>query len=108
MLFGNEKDITHEYRSSFIGMTTGEPVALDVLLATRSQFRKELPKRLTDNHRQFLLGLTRARPDWTLLKCPHAGELPALRWKLSNLEAFSKSRPADFQKQIKELERQLI
>lgn len=34
----------------------------------------------------------------------HAGDLPALRWKLSNLQTFSKSRPAEFQKQAKELE----
>lgn len=108
VLFGNEKDIAHEYRSSFLGMTTGEPVALDALLQTRAQLRAELPKRLTDRQRQFLLGLTHARPDWDLLKCPHADELPALRWKLSNLETFSKSRPDDFQKQIKDLERQLV
>jgi len=108
VLFGNEKDIAHEYRSSFLGMTTGEPVTLDALLETRAQLRAELPKRLTDKQRQFLLGLTHARPNWGLLKCPHADELPALRWKLSNLETFSKSRPADFQKQIKDLERQLV
>ena len=107
VLFGNDKDIAHEYRSSFIGMTTGEPVALDILLEARARLRAELPKRLTDKHRQFLVGLTQARPDWGLLKCSHAGELSALRWKLTNIQTFRKSRPADFLKQAKELESKL-
>lgn len=104
VLFGNEKDIANEYHNSFVGMTTGEPIALETLLETRARLRHELPKMLTDKHRQFLVGLARAQPDWSLLKCPHANELPALRWKLSNLESFRKSRPADFQTQANELE----
>ena len=36
-------------------------------------------------HRDFLLSLTRAEPDWTLLPFAHAEHLPALRWKLENL-----------------------
>lgn len=104
VLFCNEKDIADEYHNGFVGMTTEEPIALDTLLETRARIRSELPKMLTDRHRQFLVGLANAQPDWSLLKCPHAGSLPALTWKLSNLQAFSKSRPIDFQKQAKELE----
>lgn len=104
VLFGNDKDITDEYHNSFVGMTTGEPVTLETLLETRTRMRADLPKMLTDKHRQFLVGLANAQPDWSLLKCPHAVELPALRWKLTNLESFRKSRPTDFQKQAQELE----
>jgi predicted nucleotidyltransferase component of viral defense system len=98
VLFGNEKDIAHEYHQHFVGMTT-EPVSLDVLLATRARLREELPRRLTGQHKQFLTGLARAQPDWTLLQSPHASELPALRWKLGNLQTFSQRRPADLEKQ---------
>lgn len=38
----------------------------------------------------------RAEPDWALVRCEHAAQLPALRWKLANLEAFRQRRPADF------------
>jgi predicted nucleotidyltransferase component of viral defense system len=107
VLFGNNKDIAHEYRSSFIGMTIGEPVTLHTLLETRERLRTELRQRLTDKHRQFLVGLAHARPNWDLLKCPHAKELSALRWKLTNIQIFSKSRPADFLKQARELESRL-
>ena len=64
---------------------TIEPVSLDVLLETRARLREELPERLADQHKQFLTGLARAQPDWTLLQCSHASELPALRCKLGNL-----------------------
>jgi predicted nucleotidyltransferase component of viral defense system len=103
VLFGNDKDIAHEYDQHFAGMTT-EPVSLSALLETRTRLREELARRLTDKHKQFLIGLARAQPEWTLLQCPHASELPALRWKLDNLQAFSQRRPADFEKQASMLE----
>lgn len=51
-----------------------------------------------------MIGLARAEPDWSLLTCRHAQELPALRWKLSNLETFRKRRPEDFEAQARALE----
>lgn len=107
VLFCNEKEIADEYHRGFVGMTTDEPVALKKLLETRTHMRTELPKILTDKHRQLFAGLANAEPDWCLLNCPYAADLPALRWKLSNLQTFKKSRPADFQMQAKELERRL-
>jgi predicted nucleotidyltransferase component of viral defense system len=106
VLFGNERDIAGEYTDNFVGMTT-EPVELDTLLQTRERLRSELPRRLTDKHRGLLKGLARAEPDWTLLRCPHAAELPALRWKLANLQTFRQRRPQDFEKQASILEAQL-
>lgn len=106
VLFGNEKDIASEDADNFAGMTT-EPVGLATLLQTRDRLRSELPRRLTDKHRSFLNGLAHAEPDWTLLQCPHAAELPALRWKLANLQTFHQRRPADFEKQAALLEAQL-
>jgi predicted nucleotidyltransferase component of viral defense system len=107
VLFGNEKNIADEYHNNFVGMTT-DPVSLDILLETRIRLRAELPQRLTDNQRRFLIGLTRAQPDWSLLQCPHAADLPALRWKLANLQAFQKSRPGDFENQAKALEARIV
>ena len=58
----------------------------------------------THNQKQFLIGLSGAEPDWNLLASPHAAELPALRWKLANLETIRKRRAAEFKRQAKELE----
>lgn len=98
VLFGNEKEIANEYSNSFVGMTI-KTVGIDALLKTRARLRTELPQRMTDKQRRFLTGLARAQPQWDLLQCPHAAELPALRWKLVNLQSFAQRRPADFAKQ---------
>lgn len=103
VLFGNDKDIAYEYHHHFSGMTI-EAVSLDALLQTRARLREALAQKLTAKHKQFLIGLARAQPDWTLLQCPHAAELPALRWKLVNLQTFRQRRPADFKKQAATLE----
>jgi PHP family Zn ribbon phosphoesterase len=106
VLFSRDKDIATEYRDNFVGMTTKD-VALDTLLETRTRLRGELLRRLTERHKQFLIGLARAVPDWSLLTCPHAAELPGLRWKLSNLQKFSEKRPGDFRNQAEMLESRL-
>ena len=107
VLSSKDKDIGAEFRNQFSGMTR-ETVALESLLEARNRLRQELAARLTERQRHFLLGLARANPDWNLLACPHAGELPALRWKLENLRRFRTQRPADFDKQADQLERLLF
>ena len=103
VLFGNYKDIAAEYDRTFVGMTE-VPCPLDTLLGARAQLRDELPHRLTARHRRFLSGLVRANPYLSLMQYPHTAELPALRWKLTNLETFRQRRPADFHAQAEALD----
>jgi predicted nucleotidyltransferase component of viral defense system len=103
VLFAKPKDVAREYQATFVGMTT-EPVSLDTLLNARARLFKEVPVRLTEAHRRFLIGFVRTEPDWTLLKCPHAAQLPALRWKLINLEKFKTAQPKKFEAQANALE----
>ncbi|WP_068809601.1 nucleotidyl transferase AbiEii/AbiGii toxin family protein [Thauera phenolivorans] len=95
VLFGNDKDIAGEYERAFVGMAE-VGCSLETLLDARARMRRELPRRLSTAHKQFLSGLARAEPDWSLVQCQHAAQLPALRWKLANLETFRKRRPDDF------------
>jgi predicted nucleotidyltransferase component of viral defense system len=103
VLFGNDKDIAGEYERAFVGMAEVD-CSLETLLEARARLRHELPQRLSAQHKQFLSGLARALPDWSLLQCQHAAQLPALRWKLSNLETFRKRRPQDFTAQADALD----
>lgn len=103
VLFGNDKDIAREYERAFVGMTA-EDCSLETLLDARWRLRRELPQRLSTAHKQFLSGLARAEPDWSLVKCQHAAQLPALRWKLANLETFRKRRPDHFAAQAAALD----
>lgn len=103
VLFGNDKDITAEYARAFVGMAEME-CPLEHLLETRRRLKHELPRRLSAAHRQFLSSLARAQPQWSLLQCRHVEQLPALRWKLANLETFQKRRPRDFIAQVNALD----
>jgi predicted nucleotidyltransferase component of viral defense system len=95
VLFPTPKDIRLVYERSFIGMTAA-PVALDALLDTRERLFRELPESLDIAEREFLRSLVRAQPDWSLLDIPHLAELPAIRWRLRNLEQLSRSQPNRF------------
>lgn len=106
VLFANKKDISTEYQGDFVGMTT-EPVSLDELLQIRDKLFAELPALLDERQRRFLVGLTRAKPDWSLLQCKHADKLPALQWKAINLAKFEKDNPEEFERQARELESKL-
>lgn len=107
VLFGNDKDISREYGRAFVGMTEVE-CPLQTLLDARERLRTELPRRFADAHRQFLSGLVRGQPNWSLLQCRHVQQLPALQWKLNNLAAFQKRRPEAFEAQAAALDVGLI
>lgn len=95
VLFANRIDISRAYANEFAGMPR-DPVALDELLEVRNTLFAELPSALTGNHREFLLGLVRCEPDWSLMSCTHLRDLPALRWKLGNLQHLREANPAKF------------
>lgn len=95
VLFPTPKDVTLAYEGSFAGMTM-EPVTLAALTAARQRLFDELPASLDVNERAFLRTLVRARPEWSLLDIPHLEELPAIRWRLQNLEQLSRSEPDRF------------
>jgi hypothetical protein len=106
VLFANQIDIARSYANEFIGMTR-EPLGLDDLIHVRKRLFSELPSALTTSHREFLLGLVRCEPDWSLMSCPHLNYMSAIRWKLTNLHRLSEVNPAKFSEQQNELRRRL-
>ncbi|MBC8522747.1 nucleotidyl transferase AbiEii/AbiGii toxin family protein [PVC group bacterium] len=103
VLFANPKEITAEFENAFVGMTD-TPVTLKEIESTRNRLFEELPHQLSSKHKKYLTGLTRAEPDWSLLQCPFADELPAIRWKLKNLKKFKSDNPTAFETQASKLE----
>lgn len=95
VLFPTPKDLQLAYEGSFVGMTT-EPVQLEALLDTRERLFRELPAALDADEREFLRSLLRAQPDWSRLDIPHLQELPAIRWRLQNIEQLSRRQPDRF------------
>ena len=85
LLAPNEIDITDLYHSEFEGMVN-ETVSLPVLLNARSDLLKALHARLNNSDKEFLLSVKRGDADWSCFVFPQAENLPAIQWKLQNLE----------------------
>jgi len=107
VLFPRLRDITQDFKNNFVGMTT-DTVALDELIATRERMLAQLQHDLDPNERRFLISLVNLAPDWTLLGIPHVEQLPAIRWKLQNLEHLQQSNPRKFLDQSQSLEQRLM
>ena len=85
VLFPRIKAMGPIYEAEFKGMTV-QDIELAELESTRRATLADLPAMLTADQRQFLLSLARAEPQWQLMPFPHLSALPAIRWKLQNLE----------------------
>lgn len=103
VLFSKPHPMEETFKNEFVGMTS-EPIKLDALLNTQQQLMAELPQALTQNHRNFLLSLVQATPDWSLLPYNHLQNMPAIKWKLQNLINLKSKNPAKFGFQRDELE----
>lgn len=92
VLFPSHKPLDAIFANEFDGMTI-QAVDLDTLETVRARTLHELPRALLPRQREFLLSMARATPDWALLPYPHIEHLPALQWKLLNLQKLRKSGP---------------
>jgi hypothetical protein len=104
VLFSTDKNFSAIYEEQFVGMTA-RPVSIAELEQARADLRAALDRHLQDRHKQFLLGLVRLEPEWDLMPFAHLRELPALKWKLLNLEQLRHRNPKRFKLQSTELAR---
>ena len=91
LLNPNLINIEERFFKEFEGMTN-VPVTLDELLVTRKQLIKIIQHDLTDNERRFLLSIKLGEPDWDLIDIAHAQQLPAIQWKLRNIQMMDDSK----------------
>lgn len=88
LLRPGRRKIDHEYARGFAGMTETQ-VTLDMLLETREQIITAMVADMPGAHREFLLGFKRGSPDWSAIGIEDAADLPAVKWKLQNLDKLS-------------------
>ncbi len=97
------KDIRQTFEQEFVGMTSQE-TSLNGLLETRDQLISEIRSRLDEPTKRFLLSFHALQPDWELSELPHMRNLPAIRWKLMNLERLKAEQPDKYVAIVKGLE----
>lgn len=72
---------------------TREAVSRDALAGARRRLHADIGSRLKGDIAAFLLSLHDAEPDFGLIGLPQAANLPAVRWKLVNLEKLKRENP---------------
>lgn len=96
------KDLGDSYRHEFEGMTR-IPVTLKELSDVREQLIADIHDRLNNDVKSFLLSLHGGKPDFGVIGFPEAAKLPAVKWKLTNLEKLKVQNPAKHQAQRNQL-----
>ncbi|AUR01639.1 nucleotidyl transferase AbiEii/AbiGii toxin family protein [Phaeobacter inhibens] len=95
VLAPRRKDIEQEFQNNFVGMTTA-PVRIEDLIAAREQMIEIVVGQMPQEHREFLIGVERGDVRWQLADLQEVAALPAVRWKLSNLDKVSPDRRETF------------
>ena len=88
LLQPNFIDIKETFERQFAGMTR-EPITLSELEETREELVLLINQRLSEQHRDFLIGFKEGHPKWELLDLEGIAELPAVKWKLLNLDRMT-------------------
>lgn len=88
-----QKDIRQEFVRGFDGMTD-QPVSLGDLVAARAALVTEIVGNMPAEHRRFLVSFEAGTPQWDLLGVPTAHELPAVRWRMQNLDTLKPEKRA--------------
>jgi hypothetical protein len=71
---------------------------------TRKKLIETVNSSLSDSDRSFLLSLKRGKPDWDLFPYAKLNDMPAVQWKLLNLQNLIKSNPDKHKKMVSKLE----
>ena len=56
-------------------------------------------EKLTGEHHRFLFSFLECDPQWDLVQVAHLKDLPAVCWKIQNLQKLKTSNPRKFQQQ---------
>jgi len=97
-----KENIRVKYESEFLNMATGL-VSIDELEDTFHQLVKTLQTDLTDKEKQFLISFKNRAPEWRLLGLEGIAELPAVKWKLINLNRMSEKHHKIALERLKEV-----
>jgi predicted nucleotidyltransferase component of viral defense system len=82
-------DQRNAFETQFPGLSD-IPFSYEDFERTREQLVKEIHSLLTEEDRMFLMSFKKGNPDWELLSVKNAKELPAVRWKLQNIDVLRK------------------
>lgn len=96
------KDQKSAFDNQFAGMTSVE-FSYDDYEKNRATLIDTIQQRLTDDEKKFLLSFEMGEPDWKLFPHPVLKDLPAIKWKLLNIQKLKKDNPKKHELMITDL-----
>lgn len=100
LLDPTRKDIRRIYESEFAGMTV-EEVKYEELITAREALIGTLMRELTDDEKTFLVSLKEGRPKWSAIGIEGIEKLPAIQWKLMNIQKIGEPKRAESLERLK-------
>lgn len=107
MLNPNLIDQHETFERQFSGMTM-EPFSYKDFETTRIRLMDEIKRLLTDRDKKFLLSFKEGRPEWDLLDVPKLKDMPAIKWKLLNVQKLRETNSQKHAESLKALEKELV
>ena len=101
LLDPKRKDVRRIYENEFAGMAI-EEVAYKDLVAARETLIETLKKDLTDDEKTFLISIKSGEPNWSLMGIEGIENLPALQWKLLNIQKMSTKKRGELLVKLKQ------
>jgi predicted nucleotidyltransferase component of viral defense system len=103
----NLQNLEAEYKSDLEGMTIEKNITVDDLKATMNILISKILDAFTPSEREFLIAFKSGVPQWNLLPIDGIQKLPALQWKLKNINALKINSPKKHQESLYKLQKVL-
>ncbi len=101
------KDQKSAFDNQFAGMTSVDFTYEDYE-STRALLINTIGERLTENDKHFLLSFESGEPNWELFPIPVLKDLPAIQWKLININKLKEGNPKKHKQMIENLSHLLV
>jgi hypothetical protein len=89
LLKPNRKDIRDVFVNEFMYMSE-IPITVEELNTAREKLIEIINTELTEDERKFLISFKSMSPQWSLLGLDGVENLPAVKWKMINIQRMSK------------------
>ena len=100
LLDPSPKNIRRIYENEFAGMTVDQ-VRYEDLIAARDRLVETLRNELTRGEKEFLLSLKAGQPKWDLVGIDGIEKLPAIQWKLTNINKMGAKKQKELLEKLK-------
>lgn len=102
----NFLDQREVFEQKFRGMTL-KPFDYKQFEETRQRLVHEIRAALTDQDKAFLISFKKGEPDWNLFPVLGLKDMPAIRWKLQNIQKLIRQNPEKHKDLLNSLEDKL-